>query len=102
MLKPLKIVWDNVAKADLKIIYEFLELKSNQAAKNVINDIIKQSKNIHFAEQYQVDEFLGEPFRRMIVRSYKIIYKVNSENEIRILQIFDCRQNPIKVLNPKK
>ena len=102
MLKPFKIVWDNVAKADLKIIYEFFELKSNQAAKNVINDIIKQSKNIHFAEQYQVDEFLGEPFRQMIVRSYKIIFKVNSENEIRILQIFDCRQNPIKILNPKK
>ena len=102
MFKLLKIVWDNVAKADLKIIYEFFELKSNQAAKNVINDIIKQSKNIHFAEQYQVDEFLGEPFRQMIVRSYKIIFKVNSENEIRILQIFDCRQNPIKLKNINK
>ncbi|MNL51362.1 hypothetical protein D3C87_1744550 [compost metagenome] len=56
-----------------------------------------QSKNIHFVEQYQVDEFLGEPYRRMIIRDYKIIYKIHSQTEIRILQIFDTRQNPIKL-----
>lgn len=90
---PIRILWDNQAKADLKLIFDFLRLKSPQGAKNVITDIVTQSKNIHFTEQYQVDEFLGEPYRRMIVRNYKIIYKIHSENEIRILQIFDTRQN---------
>lgn len=33
----------------------------------------------------------------MIVRDYKIIYKIHSETEIRILQIFDTRQNSIKL-----
>lgn len=93
MGKPIRILWDNQAKADLKLIFDFLQLKSPQGAKNVIRDIVKQSKNIHFTEQYQVDEFLGEPYRRMIVRNYKIIYKIHSETEIRILQIFDTRQN---------
>lgn len=74
-----------------------LLIKSPQGAKNVIRDIVTQSKNIHFVEQYQVDEFLGEPYRRMIVRDYKIIYKIHSETEIRILQIFDTRQNPVKL-----
>ena len=97
MKKPIQILWDNQAKADLKLIFEFIKLKSPQGAKNVIRDIIIQSKSIHFAEQYQVDEFLGEPFRRMVVRNYKIIYKIQSETEIRILQIFDTRQNPIKL-----
>ncbi|WP_395053873.1 type II toxin-antitoxin system RelE/ParE family toxin [Flavobacterium sp.] len=97
MNKPIKILWDNEAKADLKLIFEYLKLKSEQAAKNVIKDIILQSKSIHFTEQYQLDEFLGEPFRRMIVRNYKIIYKVQNNTEIRILQIFDTRQNPIKL-----
>jgi hypothetical protein len=32
----------------------------------------------------------------MIVRDYKIIYKVHSETEIRILQIFDTRQSQFK------
>jgi addiction module RelE/StbE family toxin len=97
MQKTIKILWDNQAKADLKLIFEFIKLKSPQGARNVISDIVAQSKNIHFAEQDQVDEFLGEPYRRMIVRDYKIIYKIHSEKEIRILQIFDTRQNPIKL-----
>jgi addiction module RelE/StbE family toxin len=97
MKKPIQILWDNQAKADLKLIFEYIKLKSPQGAKNVVRDIIKQSKSIHFTEQYQVDEFLGEPYRRMVVRNYKIIYKIQSEAEIRILQIFDTRQNPIKL-----
>lgn len=97
MQKPINIFWDNQAKADLKLIFEFIKLESLQGARNVINDIVAQSQNIHFAEQYQVDEILGEPYRRMIVRDYKIIYKIHSETEIRILQIFDSRQNPIKL-----
>ncbi|WP_310380390.1 type II toxin-antitoxin system RelE/ParE family toxin [Flavobacterium sp.] len=96
MQKPNSILWDNHAKTDLKLIFEFIKLKSIQGAKNVIKDIIVQSKNIHFVEQYQLDEFLGEPYRRMIIRDYKIIYKIHSKTEIRILQIFDSRQNPSK------
>lgn len=59
MNKPIKILWDNEAKADLKLIFEYLKLKSEQVAKNVIKDIISQSKSIHYTEQYQLDEFLG-------------------------------------------
>ena len=97
MLKPIIILWDNQAKADLKILFEFIRLKSPQGARSVISDIVFQSKNIHFVEQYQVDEFLGEPYRRMIVRDYKVIYKIHSETEIRILQIFGTRQNSVKL-----
>ena len=102
MSKPIKILWDDNAKADLKLIYEFIKLKSLQGAKNVVRDIVLKSKSIHYDEQYQVDEFLGESFRRMIVRDYKIIYKLYSESEIRILQIFDTRQNPLKLEGKKK
>ena len=52
------ILWDNQAKADLKLIFEFIKLKSPQGARNIIRDIVIQSKNIYFVEQYQVDEFL--------------------------------------------
>ncbi len=93
MKKPIAILWDNQAKADLKLIFDFLYLKSPQGAINVVREIVSQSKNIHFTEQYQVDEFLGEPYRRMIVRDYKIIYRVHSDIDIRILRIFDTRQN---------
>lgn len=97
MQRQIRIIWDNNAKTDLKLIYDFIKLKSPQGAKNVIKDIVLASKSIKFTQQYQVDEILGEPFRRFVVRNYKIIYKVHSEYEIRILQIFDTRQNPIKL-----
>ncbi len=97
MQKNIKIVWDNEAKADLKLIFEFIKLQSVSGAKKIISDIIKQSKTIHFSEQYQKDEFLEEPFRRMFLGNYRIVYKIHSETEIRILQIFDTRQNPIKL-----
>lgn len=101
MQQQIKIIWDLHAKADLRLIYDFIQLKSPQGAKNVINAILLETKNIKFAQQYQVDEILGEPFRRIVVRNYKIIYKVHSEFEIRILQIFDTRQNPIQLKGKK-
>lgn len=94
MVKSIVVLWDNQAKADLKIIHDFIAVHSREGAKNVIMDILNQCKNIHFREQYPVDEILGSPYRKMIVRNYKIIYKVQSETEIRILQLFDTRQNP--------
>lgn len=97
MIKIEKVKWDNQAKADLKLIFEYIKLDSLQNAKKVINEIISHSKSIKFVEQYQVDEFLGEPFRRMIISHYKIVYKIHSETEIRILQIFDTRQNQLKL-----
>jgi addiction module RelE/StbE family toxin len=100
MQKSIKILWDNEAKSDLKLIFEFIKLQSLSGAKKVVSEIVKQSKSIHFMEQYQSDDFLGEPFRRMFVGNYKIVYKIHSETEIRILQIFDTRQNPIKLRKP--
>lgn len=97
MQKSIKIIWDNEAKADLKLIFEFLKLHSLSGAKKVISDIIKQSKSIHFSEQYQTDEFLGEPFRRMFSGNYRIVYKIHTETEIRVLQIFDTRRHPTKL-----
>lgn len=79
------------------MIFEYIKLDSLQNAKKVINEIVSHSKSIKFVEQYQVDEFLGEPFRRMIISHYKIVYKIHSETEIRILQIFDTRQNQLKL-----
>lgn len=94
MKQPIRIYWDNLAKNDLKIIHNFMAIKSLQAAKKLVQDIINHTKSIHFSEQNPVDEILGEPYRKITVRNFKIIYKVQSESEIRILQIFDNRQNP--------
>ena len=66
-------------------------------ARNVKNDIIAASKNIDFTEQYQVDEFIGKPFRRIIVRHFKIVYFPENDSSIIILEIFDSYRSPFNL-----
>ncbi len=69
--------------------------------KKIRNEILVGSRKIAYTEQYQVDEILGQPTRRMIIRNYKIIYKVHSETEIRVFNVFDTRQNRGKIKRNK-
>ncbi len=95
----LKVEWSESAENDIKHIYERVKRKTNSEnlARNVINDIYNIGISINYINQYQVDEFLGEPYRRIVVRHFKIIYKSVNDNEIKILQVFDTFQNPLKL-----
>lgn len=99
ILEPLQIIWSEKAISDLKIIYDWiLEISgSEETTKRIRTKIIKKSKRIIFPEQYQIDEILGKPYRRMFVNHYKIVYKSENENIIQILKIFDTLQNPQKI-----
>ena len=99
MVKPKKIsiFWDDVAKADLKKIYNFNKKNfSIEFAKKITVDIYKIIENITFVEQWQKDEILGGSFRRILLKNYKIVYTEKSKNKIYILMVFDTRQNPKK------
>lgn len=90
-----KFIWSDVAKEDLKEIYQNLleYTKSEQNSRNVINDILLKVEEVKYSNQYQVDEILGEPFRRIIVRDFKIIYKVDKKEVIRIISIISTFKN---------
>jgi plasmid stabilization system protein ParE len=95
---PHKVVWSEQAIIDLKHIYDWLVevTKSINLAKKVRTKLIKRSKEIYFSHQYQTDEILGEPYRRLIVGHYKIISKTLQHNQILVIRIFDARTNPSK------
>ena len=96
MTKPVSVVWSPQAKNDLKNIFEWIK-KTTQSLQDAVStrtDIINKSKQIVFVGQYQVEELLGEPFRRIIVRHYKIVYKAESKSQIRILKVFDTYKHP--------
>lgn len=101
--KP-EIYWTIQAKSDLRYIFEWIKENSQsvETATKIRNQIVAKSKNIHFVEQYQTDEFLGEPFRRIIEGNYKIIYEIVTPKKIKIVIIFDTRQNPIKLEGKNK
>ncbi len=92
-----KIVWTDEAKADLKDIYDFIKKKSPKGAKNVIFDIWNAPKSIHFPFQNE-EEWYNNQYFRIIVRHYKILYKINqAKKELVIYVIFDTNQSPDKL-----
>lgn len=96
-MKKIKIVWDSLAKEDLKKIYQFNKNNfSIEFAKKVHEEIYQIVSDIVFTKQWQEDEILKTPYRRMVVRDYKIVYQIKNNEIIYILMIFDTRQDPKK------
>lgn len=91
-----EIIWTLKAKQNLRDIYEYYKLRSEQGAKNVRRDILNKVKSIRYPYQYQVDEF-DSNYRRIVVRHYKILY-TSKGSTIYIHRIFDTRQDPNKLL----
>lgn len=89
-----KKIWTNTAKAQLKIIYETHKVKYLQEAKTLKDELLKATRDLHFAGQYQKDDIESE-FRRIIVRHYKILY-IEENGIVFIARIFDTRQKPNK------
>ncbi|WP_075343327.1 type II toxin-antitoxin system RelE/ParE family toxin [Tenacibaculum agarivorans] len=99
MSKPKQIVpiWDNYAKEDLKRIYKFnKKYFSLEFAKKIRDEIYQRVGDIVFLEQWQKDDILGEPYRRVVIRHYKIVYRVVNKEKIYILMVFDTRRDPIE------
>ena len=96
MVKNIQIIWGDESKTDLKNIHQFYSDKNIQAANKIILSITTAVESIVFAEQYQVDEILGAPYRRLIVKHCKVVYTVK-KNTIVVFSVFDTRQNPNKL-----
>ena len=99
MVKKTKIIWTKSSKDDLKIIYQYYFQFSKKIAKKIINTIINKTSILDisgFEKAGQIDEY-NNNFRRLIVGNHKILYK-ELENHILIVRIFDCRQNPKKLI----
>jgi len=99
----LTIYWTNFAENELQKIFNYYcENASYSIAKKLVDGIfnatliLKSHPNIG-----QVEELLKDSqqiFRYLVYKNYKIIYWVNKEkNQVEINDVFDARQNPIKI-----
>lgn len=102
MSNKIQIVWDKLAINDLKDIFEFnSQAFSIDFAIKARTEIIELVSGIRFAKQWQYDDILSKPYRRMLIRHYRIVYLEN-KNTIQILRVFDSRQNPKELKNSLK
>ena len=100
----LKIKWTDFAKNELKNIYNYYyENVSVNTANKIVNGITNDVTVLeNHPEIGQVEELLigsEEKFRYLLSkRNYKLIYWINiKKRTIEIVDVFDVRQNPIKM-----
>ncbi|SDQ06514.1 Plasmid stabilization system protein ParE [Chryseobacterium soldanellicola] len=98
-----KIFWTDFAKEQLRNIFDYYKLKASpRIAKNLVIGIVEKTNTLDFQQEIgQKEELLlsrKENFRYLIYKNYKIIYWFNEEkNQIEISDVFDARQNPVKI-----
>lgn len=101
------VYWTDFAKKELKNIFEYHKVKASvKIAKQITKEIVVKANELQsFPEIGVIEEFLqnrSQNFRYIIITNYKIIYWVNElEKRIEIVDVFDTRQNPIKMTRNK-
>ena len=99
----LTVYWTQFAEDKLKDIYDYYRYKANpKVAANLVNGIVDATLDLDrkpFAGQKE--ELLSDrlqEFRYIVFQNYKIIYWIdNLNNMILISNVFDTRQNPVKL-----
>ncbi len=98
-----KIIWSEFAEIQLDEIFEFYSREINASfANKFLKAIIKEPNKLLKAP------FIGQKelflkgreieYRYLIFKNYKLIYSIDNLNKfIKIADIFDTRQNPVKL-----
>ena len=103
----LNIIWSEFAETQLDEIYDYYEKKtSTRVAKKLVRGIINEPKKLIKSPLIgQKEELLKQretEYRYLIFKNYKLIYSVDNQNGyIKIADVFDTRQNPLKLKRTK-
>ena len=96
----MKVEWYIEATVDLDKIYDYYVTKNPRAAAVLYNkildeiEILETQPNVGSVEQILID--CPQGYRSLVVGNYKVVYFIK-DDLILIVQIFDCRQAPIKL-----
>lgn len=102
----MKIIWTDFAIENLKNIFNYYSNKANKkVAHKIRKQILDSTKQlISNPESGQIElnlEKLNQKHRYIVCGNYKLIYKIEIM-EIIIYDVFDGRQNPIKMTDEKR
>jgi|SRR5690606_109212 plasmid stabilization system protein ParE len=103
----LKIYWTNFAKSELQSIFLYHKLNASPTvAKKLVSDIVKESQKLSKQPLIGQDEELLKDFKLgykyLVFKNYKLVYLFDTNrNRIEIHDVFDTRQNPVKISRKK-
>lgn len=104
----LNVIWSKFAADQLDILHQYLILESNKnIAYKQTRELLKTTKKLaEFPQSGKIEPLLINEYieyRYLIKQHFKIIYYINFElNEVRIVDLFDTRQNPKKMVRAIK
>lgn len=98
-----EVIWTEPALDELNQVYEYYRKNySESAAVNIFNKLVDAADSLSpFPNMASVEELLKhrkECFRSLVEGNYKIIYYVVNDT-IYVATLWDCRQNPIRLLD---
>jgi plasmid stabilization system protein ParE len=97
MVNGRRVVWDDFARAALKIAFNHIKEDSPQQAEKVKRDILAATHallahpEIYPADKYRQDK--DSSFRAFEIHNYRISYLI-TEDTIRILRLRHVKQEP--------
>jgi toxin ParE1/3/4 len=98
-----RVFWSVAAEIRLQDIFEFYEENAGtQVAQRLVTDLIHEtialSRNAYIGQVEELLEGRAITYRYLVCGHHKIIYSVDDDlKEVRIADVFDCRQNPAKM-----
>lgn len=99
----LEIFWSQLAEKKLQAIFAYYKDKAGlKVARQVVNQIVDSTIKLKYQPYIGAREALLkdrlQDFRYLVSTNYKIIYYLNLEaKRIIIANVFDARQNPLKI-----
>jgi plasmid stabilization system protein ParE len=102
----MKIIWTDFAIENLRAIFDYyLENANEKVAHKIRKRILNSTNQLKTnPESGPIElnlESLKQGHRYVVIDNYKVIYRV-FENNIIINDVFDTRQNPIKMNDPNR
>ena len=96
------VFWTDTALENLEIIFDFYSLQANKiVAKKIIKQLVESTIHLKTNPKIgQKEELLKSrkiEYRYILQGNHKIIYWIDNKT-VTIATVFDCRQNPTKLL----
>jgi toxin ParE1/3/4 len=103
----MKIAWSHFAETQLDEIYDYyLKKAGEKTASSLVVSIIRHTDYLRENPKAgQLEELLKDrkiEYRYIVYKNYKIIYSIDEQLQfIKIADVFDTRQNTVKIKREK-